>query len=225
MAQATARDTGAADRVAAALRELIVTGQLSPGTHIRQEQMADDLGVSRAPLREALKQLSSEGLVSHLHNSGYAVERLSREQFDQIYLMRRVLEAEVIHRLPPFSKAMMARLIKVHEAVAAASAELDLPRMQLYNHEFHFTMFRHSGLELVVSELERLWRLAMPYHMVYLYDSASRERLLGEHASMVEALRDNDNERVVAIMNDHRLGGEQHLNLRFERPRGATPRS
>jgi DNA-binding GntR family transcriptional regulator len=219
MPHAATRDRSSADRVAGAIRDLIVTGHLAPGTHIRQEQMAEDLGVSRAPLREALKQLSSEGLVSHLHNSGYAVERLNRDQFDQIYLMRRLFETEVIMMLPPFSKAGIARLARLHEAVAEASARHDLPGMQLYNHDFHFAMFRHSGLTLVVSELERLWRLASPYHMVYLYDSAARDRLIGEHAAMVEALREGDNERVAAIMNDHRLGGEQHISLRFERPR------
>lgn len=215
MARATTRDTSSAERVATELRDLIVTGQLAPGMHIRQEQMAEDLGVSRAPLREALKQLSSEGLVSHLHNSGYAVARLSREQFDEIYLMRRLLETEVIRGLPRLTKGAIARLTKLNDLIIEASAAMDLPAMQLHNHEFHFTMFRQSRLELVVKELERLWRLAMPYHLVYLYDSAARERLVKEHTAMVRALRAGDNERVVALMDDHRLGGEKALSLRF----------
>lgn len=215
MAQPTARDTGSADRVAAALRELIVTGQLAPGTHIRQEQMADDLGVSRAPLREALKQLSSEGLVSHLHNSGYAVERLSRQQFDQIYLMRRLLETELIMQLPKPPRKVVAELKKLNQEVAEAAARMDIAAMQLHNRELHFTMFRQAGLELVVDELERLWRWAMPYHTVYLYDSSGRERLIREHGELIRAYANGDNREVIRIMDQHRLGGEQHMSIRF----------
>lgn len=218
MAGSPGRDTSSADRVASQLRELIVTGQLSPGQHIGQERMADDLGVSRAPLREALKQLSSEGLVTHLHNSGYAVARLSQDQFDQIYLMRRLLETEVILHLPRPTKKLVASLTKLNEQIAELSERLDISGMQLLNHELHFTMFRQSGLELFVTELERLWRWAMPYHTVYLYDSSGRERLVREHTEMIEAYAAGDNAEVVRIMDQHRLGGEQHLNVRFNSP-------
>jgi DNA-binding GntR family transcriptional regulator len=218
MAEALGRDTSSADRAAGELRELIVTGQLAPGQHIRQERMADDLGVSRAPLREALKQLSSEGLVTHLHNSGYAVARLSQDQFDQIYLMRRLLETEVILHLSRPAKRLIASLTRTNEQIAELSTRLDIPGMQLLNHKLHFTIFRQSGLELFVTELERLWRWAMPYHTVYLYDSSGRERLIREHSEMIEAYASGDNAEVVRIMDQHRLGGEQHLNVRFNSP-------
>jgi DNA-binding GntR family transcriptional regulator len=219
MSVATGRDTSSADRVVGQLRDLIVTGQLSPGQHIGQEKMADDLGVSRAPLREALKQLSSEGLVTHTHNSGYQVARLSREQFDQIYLMRRLLETEVIMNLPKPSRKLVTELKRLNQLVQETADALDIATMQLHNREFHFTMFRESGLHLVVSELERLWRWAMPYHTVYLYDSSGRQRLIREHNEMIKAYAAGDNAEIVRIMDQHRLGGTQHMNVRF----GAAP--
>jgi DNA-binding GntR family transcriptional regulator len=218
MAGALGRDTSSADRVAVHLRELIVTGQLTPGQHIRQERMADELGVSRAPLREALKQLSSEGLVTHLHNSGYAVAQLRQDQFDQIYLMRRLLEKEVILQLPRPAKKLVASLTRLNEQITELSTRLDISGMQLLNHKLHFTMFRQSGLELFVTELERLWRWAMPYHTVYLYDSSGRERLIREHTEMIEAYASGDNAEVARIMDLHRVGGEQHMNMRFNTP-------
>jgi DNA-binding GntR family transcriptional regulator len=215
MARAATRDTNSAERVATELRDLIVTGQLAPGMHIRQEQMAEDLGVSRAPLREALKQLSSEGLVTHLHNSGYVVARLSQEQFDEIYLMRRLLETELIRGLPRVAKSVLARLTELNKLLAEASQTVDLLAMQRHNHEFHFTIFRQSRLDLVVREIERLWHLAMPYHLLYLYDSAARDRIVKEHASIIRAMRAGDNERLVTLMDEHRLGSEHALSLRF----------
>src|SRR5579864_7895428 len=85
--------------IAAALRSAIVQGDLSPGEQIRQAAWADRLGTSRIPVREALKSLAAEGLLSHDHNRGYFVTRFGPHEMAQVYLMRRLLEAELIRSL------------------------------------------------------------------------------------------------------------------------------
>src|SRR5437879_5618000 len=97
-------------RVVDGIKHMIVSGDLLPGQQLRQEQMAATLGVSRLPVREGLRQLVADGLVTHEHNVGFAVARLSRSEFDQIYLMRRLLETEAIRSLPRLTAEQLAEI-------------------------------------------------------------------------------------------------------------------
>jgi len=197
-----------ADWVATEIERMIITGDLLPGQPIRQEMMAERLGVSRLPIREGLRELASQGLVEHRRNVGYAVVRLEQSEFDQIYLMRHALEREVLASLPTFDDAALAEVRGLGDRVAAAADRNDLLEMRLANQDFHFAMFDRSPLGLVVAEIRRLWRLAMPYHAAYLFDAEVRRRVVAEHEAMIDALADHDNERLIALMNEHRRGGE-----------------
>ncbi|MGI5219051.1 GntR family transcriptional regulator [Nocardia sp. CA-290969] len=210
----------AAARVVEEIERLIVTGELLPGQPIRQVLMAERLGVSRLPIREALRQLAAAGLVDHEHNVGYTVARLRQSDFDQIYLMRAALEREIIATLPRFTDEVLGEIRRLGELVAEAAERGDLLEMRLRNHAFHFAIFEQSPLNLVVGEVRRLWTLAMPYHATYLYDPAARARVLAEHDQMIEALAEYDNDRLDELMNLHRQGGETSTGtmLRATRP-------
>ncbi len=198
----------AAGRVVSELERMIVTGELLPGQPIRQEWMAERLGVSRLPVREALDRLTAGGMVRHQHNAGYTVARLDRSEFDQIYLMRAALEREVLAVLPRFDDEALAEIARLRDLVEDAAHHGDVLGMRLRNHDFHFAVFERSALHLVVAELRRLWNLAMPYHAAYLYDTAARETVCAEHDEMVDALAAGDNHRLIALMDAHRAGGE-----------------
>ncbi|MFF0240405.1 GntR family transcriptional regulator [Rhodococcus pyridinivorans] len=202
-----------AEWVATEIERLIVTGDLLPGQPVRQELMAERLGVSRLPIREGLRQLASQGLVEHRRNVGYTVVRLEQSEFDQIYLMRHALEREVLASLPVFDADTLAEIRMLGERVAEAAERGDLLEMRLANQDFHFAMFDRSPLRLVVSEIRRLWRLAMPYHAAYLFDAEVRRRVIAEHDAMIDALAHHDNERLIALMNEHRRGGEAGTNM------------
>ena len=184
--------TATVRRVADELRRMIVSGELLPGQPVRQEHMAEQLGVSRLPVREALRLLSADGLVSHVHNVGYTVTRLGQAEFGQIYTMRRLLESEVVRDLPPATTQQLATITAV-------------------NDDFHFAIFRLSPRALIVAEIERLWNLAAPYHAMYLYSADARRAVLAEHAEILDALRAADNEKLAELLNQHRQGPEKHL--------------
>src|SRR6516162_7301396 len=78
------------------IRDLIIRRVLLPGEKIRQVELANRVGVSRSPLREALRTLESEGIVSYEVNRGYVVSRLDRHDLEQIYRMRALLEQELL---------------------------------------------------------------------------------------------------------------------------------
>lgn len=218
------RDVGrATGRVVDEIERLIVGGELLPGQPIRQVLMAERLGVSRLPIREALRHLAAEGLVEHEHNVGYTVARLQQSDFDQIYLMRAALEPEVLRSLPPFPATAVAEVTRLGALVTAAADQGDVLGMRLHNHSFHFAIFERSPLQLVVAEVRRLWTLAMPYHAAYLYDPAARARVVAEHDQMIEALTRQDNERLVALMDEHRRGGERSTGIMLRAARAGDP--
>lgn len=212
-AAATRRNNQATSTVLEELRRMIISGELLPGQQVRQENMAERLGVSRLPIREALRQLAADGMVSHTPNAGYAVARLSVEQFREIYLMRRVLETLVIEDLPRATPQQVKVIADRNYEVQAAADRLDLPAMRAANQAFHFEIFRLSSLSLVIGEIEKLWTWASPYHAVYLFSPESRRVVLSEHDQMMTALRQGDNAALARLMDQHRHGSETHIGL------------
>ncbi|MET8352536.1 GntR family transcriptional regulator [Micromonospora sp. NPDC005206] len=210
-------------RVIEELRRMIVSGELLPGQQIRQEGMAERLGVSRLPIREALRQLTADGLVKHIPNVGYMVARLSRAEFDEIYFMRKVLETELIMVLPKPTTAQLDGIVKLNDLVIEAAEREDLAAMQHHNHDFHFAIFDLSDLKLVIGEIERFWTWASPYHAVYLFSPDSRRHVLEEHATMIEALRQGDNELLARTMDQHRHGSETQIGGILGMAAGAVP--
>ena len=173
--------------------------------------MAEKLGMSRLPIREALRELNADGLVTHVPNVGYAVARLSGNEFEQIYLMRRLLESAVLRSLPTPTADEHKRIVELNDVVIEAASAGDIATMRLANQEFHFAMFSLSKLELINQEIERLWRWASPYHSAYLYSAESRETILQEHQLMLDALQVGDNEELVKLMDRHREGAGQQI--------------
>ncbi|MBM4479726.1 GntR family transcriptional regulator, partial [Rhodococcus hoagii] len=127
------------------LKRMIFSGELLPGQQIRQETMAERLGVSRLPIRESLRQLTSDGLVQHVPNVGYSVARLDQSELEQIYLMRSVLERETLRALPTIDAEAVDRIEELGEKVKAAAEVRDFLGMRLCNQDFHFAIFEQSG--------------------------------------------------------------------------------
>lgn len=198
------RKVSVVSRVVDEIRRMMRSGELLPGQQVRQESLAVRLGVSRIPVREALKALETEGMLRHEPHVGYSVTRLNADELRQAYLMRRALESEVLLALPRLSSAQLRELTELNTVIADAVAAADINRITADNHAFHFTMFRYSGLNLVVDEIARLWQMTDAYRSVHLYDSAARRRVVREHRAMITALRKGDNATVVELMNAHR---------------------
>ncbi len=203
-APAAPRRVSVVSRVVDEIRQMMRSGELVPGQQVRQELLAAQLGVSRIPVREALKALQTEGVLRHEPHVGYSVTRLNADELRQAYLMRRALETEVLLALPRLDPVALRELTAINTRIAEEIDGGDIARIAAANHEFHFTMFRHSGLGLVVDEIERIWQMTDAYRTVHLYDSAARRRVVREHKTMITALRRGDNPAVVELMNTHR---------------------
>ena len=198
------QSNSAVDRALASLRRMIFEGQLLPGTPVRQSAVAEYLNMSRVPVREALKRLEGDGLLVYELNVGFKVAELSPSEIGQIYLMRRLLETELLNRVPRQSDQEVNEFEKLNRKMVAANKLGDLGEFMRLNRRFHFAMFEKSGLPLVVSRVARLWDLAAPYNAMYGSSPATRTQVVGEHDGIIQALRNGSNADIVARMNEHR---------------------
>jgi DNA-binding GntR family transcriptional regulator len=207
-----------AERAVLAIRELIHDGRLLPGQPIRQVALAEQLGMSRVPLREALKNLQADGLVTASSTGGFEVTRLSADELAQFYLMRRLLESELLRRVGAVTDAELAHLADLNARMAELVDEPS-PELRPLNREFHFRIFGLAGgLGHVVAEVSRLWDRTIPYRTVYSSERAARVRIVEEHEALIGALRDRDAERLVEVMDIHRAASEREVIQVLTRP-------
>ncbi|MGP7997419.1 MAG: GntR family transcriptional regulator [Streptosporangiaceae bacterium] len=153
-------------RVASYLRGAILGGQLRPGDRIRQEEVADRLGASRLPVREALRMLAAEGLTELEPHKGARVPRLTRHEVDVIYQMRERLEplalAESLPRLDAGDHEQLGQLQQRMEDGGDLESFLGLDR------EFHLLTYRGCPVEPLNSVVTRLWNSTQPYRRSYV---------------------------------------------------------
>jgi DNA-binding GntR family transcriptional regulator len=193
---------------AAQIRGLIIDRVLLPGEKVRQIELAERLGVSRSPLREALRTLESEGVVTYETNRGYVIARLGEEDLIQIFRMRGLLEGELLRTITRPGPDVLAHLKDLNETMMAAIDVRDVAKLLRSNREFHFTIFDLSPLNQFRREVERLWQLSEGYSAQWWWRMPeARTRINAEHKSIIVALRKFDLDRLVELCDAHRTGG------------------
>ncbi len=210
--------------VASTLRNAIVQGELSPGEQIRQARWAERLGISRIPVREALKSLAAEGLLSHDHNRGYFVTRFGPHEMAQVYLMRRLLESELLRTLARPEPETLARLRDLAAAAARAKVGDDFEEWNELEHRFHSELYALSPLNLVRDEFERLWLLSNIYRHLGSgsVGRAPDSPAVTYYSVMIDALAASDRQHMVGLMDSLRRGSERWYTELLQR-RDRTP--
>jgi len=195
----------AQEAVLTEMRRLLVTGELAPGAPIRQEALAERLGVSRVPVREALKVLEGEGHVTYSAHRGYVVAELSIDDLVEVYRLRELLEAEAIRVAVPLLTEVDLAAIEVAAAhVEAAGNDGDLAEVTAANRDFHFLLFDAAGLPRLSRTLRQLWDATDVYRSVYFAASDNRRRVVEEHDDLITALRARDVEAAIQAQAAHR---------------------
>lgn len=190
------------------IRDLIIRRILLPGEKIRQVELAKRVGVSRSPLREALRTLESEGIVSYEVNRGYVVSRLDRDDLEQIYRMRALLEQELLSTIVRPDGRTVRAIAKHNDEMVRAIEAGNVSAMLEANRNFHFAIFELSPLDLFFREVRRLWQLSEGYRATYLWLPETRARIVSEHDAMVTVLREFDPDKLVELSAQHRTASE-----------------
>ncbi|MEV0049492.1 GntR family transcriptional regulator [Saccharopolyspora shandongensis] len=187
------------------LRNAIVSGELAPGQPIRQDTIAQRLGVSRVPLREALKTLEAEGQVIYQPHRGYSVAELSLSDLLEVYRMRELLESEAAAvATERLTDADLARITDAQGDVEKAADSGDLVAMIAANRRFHFALLEPAGMPRLLRVVRTLWDATDAYRAVYYNSSSNRERVRHEHDSIVTAVADRRADDLVRLLDEHR---------------------
>lgn len=195
----------AQEAVLAELRRFIATGRLRPGEQFVQDALAAELGVSRVPLREALKILEGEGQVTYLAHRGYFVTQLSLSDLLEVYRIREILEAEAIRvGVPQLTTEDIDRLEEAVREVQAAAAVADVVTMTQANRRLHFALIEACGLPRLVRIIRLLWDATEVYRSVYYTEPHNRELVEAEHHDLVAAAKAGDVARTLQVLDQHR---------------------
>lgn len=199
----TTRDGNASTRVADALREAIVRGEYPPGSRIRQEVIAERFGASRVPVREALKILEADGIITVVANAGAWVSRLSLAECEEVYQTRERVEPLLLrYSAPHLTSEQLDHLESLAERMAATT---DVEEFLRLDREFHWGTY--AGAEtLVLGDLvRRLWSTTQPYRRAYtlMIDAHSQRIVHDEHHMLVTALRDDDIDTAERVIEGH----------------------
>jgi len=218
-AAAFVRPPTAQEAVLAELRRLLVTGELAPGAPVRQEAVAERLGVSRVPVREALKVLEGEGALVYAPHRGYVVAELSVDDLVEVYRLRELLEAEAIRvAVPRLTDVDVSAIGAAAHDVDAAGRAGDLVAMTAANRDFHFLLFDAAGMTRLSRTLRQLWDATDVYRAVYFGATGNRERVHADHAELLAALRARDVRRAVAAQKSHRDHSVTAVSAALTRP-------
>ncbi len=168
------RPPTAQEAVLAELRRTIVTGELKPGEQILQDALAERFGVSRVPLREALKILEGEGQVTYQPHRGYFVTELDVDDLREVYRIRDLLESEAARiAVPLLTDTDLDRLEAAADDVDRADQSGDLVAMTAANRVFHFTLLEAAKMPRLVRLSRVLWDATDAYRSFYYADPGS----------------------------------------------------
>jgi DNA-binding GntR family transcriptional regulator len=187
------------------LRVLIASGQLEPGQQVIQDSLAATLGVSRVPLREALKVLEGEGQVTYHPHRGYFVADLSVDDLVEVYRIRSLLEDEAIRvGVPLLTDEDIEYLEDILNDVETAAKSQDVSAVTAANRRFHFALFEASNMPRLVRLIKNQWDATDAYRGVYFATSANLAHMNTEHRHMISALIARDVETAIAQQAAHR---------------------
>ncbi len=204
------------EQVTSALRDAILDGELKPGQALVETDLATRMGISRAPLREALRVLSVEGLVETVAYRGTTVRELTKSDIEEIYSLRAQLEAFAIRRI--FQNAerglVIAELRQIYDAMLLAAEVNDLRRVNLEDRRFHTTLIELSHHSLLLS----IWNMvSMRVRQVMaLLNQRNRDlkQIAYNHLPIIEALEAGEEAQAVELIQQHVANTG---NLIFER--------
>ena len=199
------RPPTAQEAVLAELRRAIISGDLRPGEQVLQDALADRFGVSRVPLREALKILEGEGQVVYQPHRGYFVAELNVEDLREVYRIRDLLESEAVRTaVPLLGEDDVQRLEDAAADVDRADALGDLLAMTAANRRFHFVLVEAAQMPRLARLVRILWDATDVYRSVYYAENTHRRVVHDEHHAVIAAIRRNDSEAAVRLLRDHR---------------------
>jgi DNA-binding GntR family transcriptional regulator len=206
-----------ASKVHERIREAILTQVLKPGTRIDQNQMAEYLNVSLAPVREALKGLEAEGLVTIVPRRGAFVTEVSLSDLNELYFARALLEGETIyHAVEYLSDAELNELQKLIDRMKRVDEGGEVGTYIALNREFHLRIYSALNNQHLLMMIRNLWERSELYRYHYMLIPHEKERVHREHQAILDACRQRDRDAAREAAASHIRRTQFELTEYFE---------
>lgn len=186
----------------------LVAGELEPGRRIVESQLAEQLGISRTPLREALVRLEEEGLVESNRGKGFIISPLRQEEATQLYQLIGRFERTALEWSPSVEPVLLDELEELNDRRTETSDPAELIELDKSWHEQVTGECRNEELLKIIDKLKlRLYR----YEFAYTRERDWLEESLSEHREISQKLRDGDRAAAAERLEEHWLRGQEHV--------------
>ena len=214
--------TTTAHDVTRVLRKRILEGRYPADRFIRQETIAQELGVSRIPVREALAQLEAEGLVVREKYRGALIPKLSSSEIEEIYELRQMLEPYLLrHAVKNITPKQIANLKQIVERSRKTKAMKDWAGLNI---EFHRTLFQAAGKPLAIQVLDNLLVRADRYLKLQNFrSSTTKQESDAQHGEILKRVADGDVEGAVAALSEHIRWNVEDVKQSVSLPASPSP--
>src|SRR5690554_690601 len=203
-----------AHRIAAGVRDSILAGEIGPGERVRQEMVAARYGASRVPVREALRILEAEGLVTLVANTGAWVSQLSLAECEELYQVRERIEPLLLRfSIPHLTGENIAEL---HRLANAMESGTDVEAFLRLDRDFHWLTYSGADTIVLGDTVQRLWNATQHYRRAFtrLFTIEADRAVHLEHLLIVHAIEQQDADEAERVLFGHirrtRLGLARH---------------
>lgn len=210
------------------LRRAILTGELKPGERLMEIHLANRLGVSRTPIREAIRKLELEGLVTMIPRRGAEVAQITEKSLQDVLEVRRALDALSVElACDRISEEALTALGSACEAFAMATKTKDTKKMAEADVALHDIIVRAADNSRLVSLVNNLSEQMYRYRFEYLKDASAHGQLIEEHRVIYESIRKKDKKTAAETVKLHIDNQERSImkQLRLEKDKNLTKHS
>lgn len=216
--------TSAQQEAYAYIHERIVDGSYAPGDHLRTNEIAEELSISRMPIREALRQLEAEGLVFLRPNRGMAVMNLSVDEVQDLLELRALLEGLIVrHAMPQLTGIQLYELELLRERMDRCHG--DAKAWVQHHAEFHNFISAHTARPQLAAIVSRIGNLLQPSIYAYISEVGHEEMLGHEHELLISAIKDQNAVEAERIAGEHVRQFGVQLTRYLEKRNKRKPRS
>jgi DNA-binding GntR family transcriptional regulator len=186
------------------IREAIIQQVLPPGHRLVQSKLADDLQVSLVPVREALKTLEAEGLVSIIPRRGAFVTEISLKDLADLYFARQLIEGETAYyAVEHLTEDDFSSMEALGQQMREATGHEDMHEFMRLNRSFHMTIYRALNNTHLLQTIESHWERSELYRFRYLFIAHNVQSIHAEHDAILAACRQRDADQVKELAQQH----------------------
>ncbi len=186
------------------LREAILKGELRPGERLMELQLATKLGVSRTPIREAIRMLEQEGLAITIPRRGAEVAKMTEKDMEDVLQIREALdELAASIACDQITEEELEQLVCTMHEFESAARKKDIKRLAEVDEQFHDIIYQAAGNPRLVTIFNNLREQMYRYRIEYLKDEQNYPVLLKEHKEIVNAFKNRNKEVVAGCMRKH----------------------